>query len=83
MSLKEWKNNEINTKLMKKWGLLKEAKEEVTEEVEELEEGCPSAEDYEEVYEESSTTAPHKISIEEVKDLTRRIFERIQEERGE
>ena len=25
MSLKEWKNNEINTKLMKKWGLLKEA----------------------------------------------------------
>ena len=83
MSLKEWKNNEINTKLMKKWGLLKEAKEEVNEEGEELEEGCPSAEDYEEVYEESSTTAPHKISIEEVKDLTRRIFERIQEERGE
>ena len=26
MSLKEWKNNEINTKLMKKWGLLKEEK---------------------------------------------------------
>ena len=26
MSLKEWKNNEINTKLMKKWGLLKEDK---------------------------------------------------------
>ncbi len=25
MSLKEWKNNEINTKLMQKWGLLKEA----------------------------------------------------------
>jgi len=24
MSLKEWKNDEINTKLMKKWGLLKE-----------------------------------------------------------
>lgn len=24
MSLKEWKNNEINTKLMKKWGFLKE-----------------------------------------------------------
>ena len=31
MSLQEWKNNEINQKLMKKWGLLKEAKEEVTE----------------------------------------------------
>jgi len=26
MSLKEWKNNEINSKLMKKWGLLKEEK---------------------------------------------------------
>ena len=26
MSLKEWKNNEINTKLMKKWGLLKEGR---------------------------------------------------------
>lgn len=26
MSLKEWKNNEINTKLMKKWGLLNEEK---------------------------------------------------------
>tara|TARA_Y100000310_G_scaffold168032_2_gene168086 strand:- start:12328 stop:13176 length:849 start_codon:yes stop_codon:yes gene_type:complete len=25
MSLKEWKNNEINSKLMKKWGLLKES----------------------------------------------------------
>jgi|6_EtaG_2_1085325.scaffolds.fasta_scaffold02219_7 hypothetical protein len=28
MSLKEWKNNEINTKLMKKWGLLKESRNE-------------------------------------------------------
>ncbi len=28
MSLKEWKNNEMNTKLMKKWGLLKEEKNE-------------------------------------------------------
>ena len=28
MSLKEWKNNEINTKLMKKWGFLKEEKNE-------------------------------------------------------
>ena len=36
MSLKEWKNNEINTKLMKKWGLLTESKEEVTTEGE-----CP------------------------------------------
>jgi len=36
MSLQEWKNNEINTKLMKKWGLLKEGRE-ITE-PEELEE---------------------------------------------
>ena len=36
MSLKEWKNNEINTKLMQKWGLLKEAKEVTTEDTEEL-----------------------------------------------
>jgi len=28
MSLKEWKNNEINTKLMKKWGFLKESRNE-------------------------------------------------------
>ena len=43
MSLKEWKNNEINTKLMKKWGFLKESKEVTTEETEELEEGCGDA----------------------------------------
>ena len=30
MSLKEWKNNEINAKLMKKWGLLKEGVPEVS-----------------------------------------------------
>ena len=35
MSLKEWKNNEINTKLMKKWGFLKESKEVATEDLEE------------------------------------------------
>ena len=34
MSLKEWKNNELNTLLMKKWGLLKESKEEITEDTE-------------------------------------------------
>lgn len=36
MSLKEWKNNEINMKLMKKWGLLKEG---IASREEELEEG--------------------------------------------
>ena len=32
MSLKEWKNNEINAKLMQKWGLLSESKEVTTQE---------------------------------------------------
>jgi hypothetical protein len=32
MSLKEWKDNELNMLLMKKWGLLKETKEETLEE---------------------------------------------------
>ena len=42
MSLKEWKNNEINTKLMKKWGFLKESKAEEMEQArreEEMNEG--------------------------------------------
>tara|TARA_R110000824_G_scaffold73866_2_gene187976 strand:+ start:1735 stop:2721 length:987 start_codon:yes stop_codon:yes gene_type:complete len=57
MSLKEWKNNEINTKLMKKWGFLNENKEVTTEggagdehyqfdkkeREDELEEGCGPA----------------------------------------
>ena len=53
MSLKEWKNNEINRKLMKKWGFLKESKEVTTEDTEELDEGhehgpecgCPDMEE--------------------------------------
>jgi len=35
MSLKEWKNDEINTKLMKKWGFLKESKGDPTHDPEE------------------------------------------------
>ena len=35
MSLQEWKNNEINRKLMKKWGLLKEGKDSRGDELEE------------------------------------------------
>ena len=53
MSLKEWKNNEINTKLMKKWGFLNESQEVTTDNTEELEEGhvhddkcgCPDMEE--------------------------------------
>tara|TARA_R110002020_G_scaffold141097_1_gene312746 strand:+ start:1963 stop:3162 length:1200 start_codon:yes stop_codon:yes gene_type:complete len=55
MSLKEWKNNEINTKLMKKWGLLKESKADEMEKQrarEEMNEGGEdAAEDLEEGHE--------------------------------
>ena len=60
MSLKEWKNDEINTKLMKKWGLLREVKEVTAEEAEELVEahdgphglecGCPIQEESDMMY---------------------------------
>lgn len=69
MSLKEWKNDEINTKLMKKWGLLREVKEVTVEETEELVEahdgphglecGCP-------IQEETS----EDIGSEESNDMT-------------
>jgi len=47
MSLNEWKNNELNMLLMKKWGLLKESKEEDLEEGHEHGPGCgcPDQED--------------------------------------
>jgi hypothetical protein len=53
MSLKEWKNAELNRNLMKKWGFLKESKEVTTEDTTELEEGhkcgpscgCPDMEE--------------------------------------
>ena len=38
MSLKEWKNNELNTLLLKKFGILKESVNETTETLEEEEE---------------------------------------------
>ena len=65
MSLKEWKNNEINTKLMKKWGLLKEVVEEDSEEPteDELEEGCGYRNEDDELEENSANWA--KIAGEE------------------
>jgi hypothetical protein len=71
MSLKEWKNNEINTKLMKKWGFLKEAQS--------AEEAAVVAE----VDKESTMSLsghPKKISVREAKKITRRIIERIRKE---
>jgi len=55
MSLREWKNNEINMKLMKKWGLLKEATE-----VEALEEEADGEADLEE---EQAVFAARKMSL--------------------
>ena len=76
MSLKEWKNNEINTKLMKKWGLLKEGspaesenmrgrKTKEIEDVEDekgLEEACSDGEDEieENLDERSPTRGPSR-----------------------
>jgi len=90
MSLKEWKNNEINQKLMKKWGLLKETKEEVME-VEEnhVDEGadhtehgegcgCPDLEEGAPAM--RADALDRKISIREAKEITRRIIERIKME---
>jgi len=45
MSLKEWKNAELNRNLMKKWGFLKESKEVTTEDTEELDERMPGVPD--------------------------------------
>lgn len=101
MSLKEWKNNEINTKLMKKWGLLKEAKKPdddgdkipnwadkrpndpggdedrkpTNESEEDLDEAqCARKED--EVKNESTSG---KISVREVKELTKLITQKLSE----
>ena len=94
MSLKEWKNNEINTKLMKKWGLLKEGVPEVSKNKLDSDDvldgpGDMSVKDgklvkaveedeIEEAVEE--TTAPRMISLKEAKDITRRILAKIKEE---
>ena len=92
MSLKEWKNNEINTKLMKKWGFLKESKEEEgSMSYDDLEEGCGDAaygDDDEELEEgcgntdhgEGDEELPDKISVREAKEITRRILKRIRKE---
>jgi hypothetical protein len=73
MSLKEWKNNELNGLLLKKWGLLKETKEEVEldGEDEELDEQCEPC---------SDQPMPKNISLREAKLVTRKVMERLRKE---
>jgi hypothetical protein len=75
MSLKEWKNNEINTKLMKKWGFLKESQEVTAKDTEELTEmhegphgaecGCPDQDLEEGAYADQSSYREEDDDLEE------------------
>jgi hypothetical protein len=88
MSLKEWKNNEINTKLMKKWGLLNEAAKpdflDLDKDGDKEEPMKDAAKDAKEKKEDEDTveetTAPKMISVHEAKQITRRILERVRKE---
>lgn len=88
MSLKEWKNNEINTKLMKKWGLLSEAAKpdflDLDKDGDKEEPMKDAAKDAKEKKEDEDTveetTAPKMISVHEAKQITRRILERVRKE---
>ena len=83
MSLKEWKNNEINTKLMKKWGFLKESQEVTAKDTEELTEmhegphgpecGCPDQDLEEGAYADQSSYRKEDDDLDESHiDLARR-----------
>ena len=88
MSLKEWKNNEINTKLMKKWGLLSEAAKpdflDLDKDGDKEEPMKDAAKDAKEKKEDEDTVeetaAPKMISVHEAKQITRRILERVRKE---
>ena len=91
MSLKEWKNNEINTKLMKKWGLLKETIKTADDEIvgeaadDELEEGCGDAyrsEDEEEL-EENAEWAGTRRRDDPITALTDKDYEGIGSEESD
>ncbi len=68
MSLKEWKNNELNTLLLKKFGILKENAEDTTETLEEEEE---VVEEQQEIIEEE----PVEESKVNIKEVVRRVLE--------
>jgi hypothetical protein len=78
MSLQEWKNNEINRKLMKKWGLLTESKDapEEKEEVEAKGGKDASAEELNEDSEESGDEKGNRPSFARKMDLKEEIASR-------
>ena len=75
MSLKEWKNNELNTLLLKKFGILKESDGETLEEEEVIEEENIEEEVVEEQQEnlEEEDVADRQVNIKEV---VRRVLEK-------
>ena len=78
MSLKEWKNNEINTKLMKKWGLLTEAKEAPPEELTEA-----SKEEESEHYGEDESSDKHEEDrLEDHLDAIEHHLKRLRDDMG-
>ena len=85
MSLKEWKNNELNTLLLKKFGILKEnvddtveTSEEEEEVVEEQQEPAEAEEEEEEVVEEQQDVIEEE-PVEEnkvnIREVVRRVLE--------
>ncbi len=75
MSLKEWKNNELNTLLLKKFGILKENANDSTETLEEEEEVVEEqqetvTEEEEEVVEEQQETVTEEETVVEEEAVT-------------
>jgi|ETNvirnome_2_300_1030623.scaffolds.fasta_scaffold01577_1 hypothetical protein len=78
MSLKEWKNNELNTLLMKKWGLLKEGHgvsyrddEDDDDAEKEMDEGCPAAMDHVEGGEAIDISRPGmEVHVDDISELS-------------
>jgi len=84
MSLKEWKNNEINTKLMKKWGFLKEDKSKELEHPPEgpgdpgyKEKPAPGSKEYEELNEDSKEEESENMRGRKTKEI-----EDVEDEKG-
>ena len=88
MSLKEWKNNEINTKLMKKWRLLSEEKIPMKLDTKDLDNDGDRGDKVpvflDEAEDESDrsemTDSSNELTIHEAKEVTRRILERVAKE---
>jgi hypothetical protein len=78
MSLKEWKNNELNTLLMKKWGLLKEGHgvsyrddEDDDDAEKEMDEGCGAPMDHVEGGEAIDISRPGmEVHVDDISELS-------------